>query len=192
MEENEGKVLKKNERKKGGFFKRFRRAAAKKRESKTVIKVRSVGDIPPIVNARKLVGDGNMQEAIKRGFNRAKQDYCSQFSVTPSPSDTNRQFLIREFALNGINIPDEAYLDNSLFSEAMNKGSEIPQWNKNRIMALRKLTAFYLDYYEKARFQGPVKDDPNTVIEKLTDVYNYLDIMKLYYTQMNGEEEEVG
>lgn len=191
MEENDEEGMR-NERRRGGLFGRFKRAAAKKKESRTVIKVRSVGDIPPILNARRLVSEGNLQEAIISGYKQAKIDYCAQFSVQLTTSETNRQFLIREFAANGIKIPQEGNLDNSVITERASMASEFPQGNKMRLFALRKLTTFYLDFYERARFQGPIKEDPNVVVDRLTDIYNYLDIMKLYYAQVNGEEEEVG
>jgi hypothetical protein len=61
-----------------------------------------------------------------------------------------------------------------------------------RLNALKKLTSFYLEYYERTKYGDEWSPDPETVIERLEDIYNYMDIMYLYYStgkKVEGPEE---
>lgn len=174
-----------------GIFGMFRKRKRAKRESRTVIKIKTVGDIPPVVSARRNLGNGDVSRAIIEGYNSAKNDYIRQFNVEVDRSLTNRQFLIREFGKVGIKIPSEGNLDNGIIMDLMNRNVVTGITDKNRTNALRRLTTFYIEYYERVRFSGPVKDEQNQVMEKLEDIYNYLDIMSLYYAELREMQEEL-
>ncbi len=174
-----------------GFFARLKKKKKIKRESRTVIKVKTVGDIPPVVSARRHLGDGDLNSAIIEGYNSAKNDYIREYNVEVQKSLTNRQFIINEFAVVGLKIPDEGNLDNNVITDNMNRNVLTSDTYKNRANALKKLATFYLDYYEKVRFSGPVSDDPAIVMDKLEGIYNYLDIMSLYYAELQVRPEEV-
>lgn len=173
------------------IFGRIRKRKKVRQESRTVIKIKTVGDIPPVVSARRHLGNGETSRAIVEAYNSAKNDYIREFNVEVDRSLTNRQFLIREFNKVGIKIPEEGNLDNGLIVDLMGRNVFTSEYSKNRTDALRKLTTFYIDYYERVRFSGPVSDDPATIMEKLEDVYNYLDIMSLYYAELRGQQEEL-
>lgn len=174
-----------------GFFSRMRKRRSRKLDRRTVIKIKTVGDIPPVVSARRHLGNGDLTNAVIEGYNSAKSDYIREFNVEVSKSLTNRQFLIEEFNKLGISIPEDGNLDNGTIVDNMGRNVFTSDGDKNRVDALRKLATFYLEYYERVRFSGPISDDPSTVMEKLEDIYNYLDIMSLYYAELQGDQEEV-
>lgn len=173
-----------------GFLAKLRKKRKARQESRTVIKVKTVGDIPPVMSARRQLGNGEVSRAVVEGYNSAKNDYIRQFNVEVDKSMTNRQFLIREFNAVGIEIPEEGNLDNGVIVDLMERNVFISETDKNRINALRKLASFYIDFYEKVRFSGDPHTDPSMVMEKLEDVYNYLDIMELYYAEMTESQED--
>lgn len=178
-------------KKKTSFFARFFSGTEAKRESrpKTIIKIKTVGDIPPIVETRKLLGEGRVREAIMNAYQFAKQDYVRFYNIHLSKSETNRQFIMRSLKELGVNIPENGFVDSHAISDGMNAFVPIKETSLDRFNALRKLTGFYLDYYEKTRFGETWNPDPDTVIEKLEDIYNYLDIMKLYYAEVQRNDD---
>ena len=54
--------------------------------------------------------------------------------------------------------------------------------SKNRAQALRKLLTFYLNFYEPARFAQEVSFDGDDLMNRFSEIYNYMDIMKLYFS----------
>ena len=78
-----------------------------------------------------------------------------------------------------MDIPEEANVDNTALKNAMRNshtGSE-----SNKIDALKKLAFFYMDYYERAKFSNEVYSTGDDILDRLMDLYNYLDVAKLYY-----------
>ncbi len=149
--------------------------------SRTVISVKTIGDIPPVIEAKRLVGDGKVREAVVVLFNAAKNDYIRFYGVSSQESDTNRQFIIRSFKSFGVNITEAGFTDNFAILEKVNDPPVINDYKINQFNTLRKLTFFYLDFYEKTRFSDNFVPDAETVMEKLSDIYNYMDIVKLYF-----------
>ena len=148
-------------------------------ETRTVVEIKTLGDIPPIVEVRKLIGNGDKNEGTVRGFNLAKADIARSFNTAQKPGESNRKFLIRILREAGIDIPDEAYVDNTALKNAMKNSLSVSESNK--IDALKKLAFFYVDYYEKAKFSNEVYSTDDDIIDRLMDLYNYLDVAKLYY-----------
>lgn len=148
-------------------------------ETRTVVEIKTLGDIPPIVEVRKLIGNGDKNEGTVRGFNLAKADIARSFNTVQKPGESNRKFLVRILRESGIEIPDEAYVDNTALKNAMKNSLSVSESNK--IDALKKLAFFYVDYYEKAKFSNEVYSTDDDIIDRLMDLYNYLDVAKLYY-----------
>ena len=148
-------------------------------ETRTVVEIKTLGDIPPIVEVRKLIGNGDKNEGTVRGFNLAKADIARSFNTAQKPGESNRKFLVRILREAGIEIPDEAYVDNTALKNAMKNSLSVSESNK--IDALKKLAFFYIDYYEKAKFSNEVYSTDDDIIDRLMDLYNYLDVAKLYY-----------
>ncbi len=148
-------------------------------ETRTVVEIKTLGDIPPIVEVRKLIGNGDKNEGTVRGFNLAKGDIARSFNTVQKPGESNRKFLVRILREAGIEIPDEAYVDNTALKNAMK--NSLSSSESNKIDALKKLAFFYIDYYEKAKFSNEVYSTDDDIIDRLMDLYNYLDVAKLYY-----------
>lgn len=156
---------------------------------RTVVEVKTVGDIPPIIAARKSLGNGDIKKAAIEGYKTVKKDYLRFFSETTNPSDSNRYFLINSMKKLGINAQESAYVDNSSILKALESEPEIPDGSDNKFNALRKLAYFYLNYYEKARFSDDMGVDGEEIVEKLADIYDYMDIMKLYFPDIQIRKE---
>lgn len=180
--------------KKQSFLKRLFSSRESKRVSraKTIIKIKTVGDIPPIAETRKLLGDGRIKKAIVTGYNYAKNDYMRFFSVSTDRSETNRQFIIRSLTEIGVEVPEYGYVDNHAIMDSMNSYVLTNISKSEKFNALKKLTSFYLEYYERTRFSENWNPDSETIIQRLEDIYSYMDIMKLYYAevekQVNSED----
>ncbi len=157
--------------------------------SKTIVKIKTVGEIPPITETRKMLGDGNTKLAVLNAFKFAKDDFMRFFGISTTKAETNRQFLIRCFDDLGIKVPEMGYIDNYAIMDSMNEFVLHDDQKAGRLNALKKLTSFYLEYYERTKYGDDWSPDPETIIERLEDIYNYMDIMLLYYTGKKNVEE---
>ncbi|MCL5437954.1 MAG: hypothetical protein M1148_02000 [Candidatus Thermoplasmatota archaeon] len=169
---------------KGLFARLFGFGGAKRKNLRveTQYQIKSVADIPPLIEAKKLIGDNKAKEAIIKLFNAAKADYCKYYSVKEDRNEPNRQFLLRSFLQFGIKIPEEGNLDNIVIQDYINDPPVINDNMINQFSALRKLTNFYLEFYESAKFSDGFKGDTELIIEKISDIYNYMDIPTLYFS----------
>lgn len=148
----------------------------------TVVEVKTVGDIPPVLDARKMMGEGDLSAAAKILFKAARDDYVRYFSASGA-TDGNRHFFISEIANFKVKVPEMGYVDNTTIMESLGM-IEVDGTDpriENRVLALKKLATFYLDYYEKARFSADYDFDGEGLIGSFSDIYNYMDIMALYF-----------
>ncbi len=161
--------------------KKDRRKGAVENPMERIVEVKTIGDIEPIVETRKLIGNEEYREAVILAYNSVKKDYIRYFSESSVPNESNRYFFIRSLKQFGIEIPETGYVDNHAIVEAMAAAPDPDEKLADRLSALKKLTLFYLDLYEKARFSKDFVVDESTIVDKLTDIYNYMDIAKLYF-----------
>lgn len=149
----------------------------------TVVEVKTVGDIPPALEARKLIGENDLPGAARLTFQAAKKDYARFFGARVNEGDGNRQFFVNELNAMNVKVPDYALVDSFSLLEAFDSASPSDDNAKNRIMALKKILTFYLNFYEKARFGPEVNFDGEDLMNRFSEVYNYMDIMKLYFSE---------
>ena len=161
--------------------KREKKRGAVENPVERIVEVKTIGDITPIVETRKLIGNEEYREAVILAYNSVKNDYIRYFSEAPVTNESNRYFFIRSLKKFGIEIPETGYVDNHAIVEAMASAPEPEEKLGDKLSALKKLTLFYLDLYEKARFSKDYVVDESTIVDKLTDIYNYMDIAKLYF-----------
>ncbi len=150
---------------------------------KTVIEIKTVGDIPPIVEARQKISDGELNEAAIDGYRALKRDYIRYFRVDPQANASNRDFIIRTLKDLGYEAGENASVDNTAILDLFNGGKDVDSAIKSKYSALKKLATFYLDYYEKARFSENLHGDGEDIVDRMIDVYNYMDIMYLYFPE---------
>lgn len=155
---------------------------------KTVIEIKTVGDIPPIVETRQKISDGELNEAAIDGFRALKRDYIRYFRVDPQTNASNREFVLRTLNDMGFPASEGASVDNNALIEAFNGGKEISSAIKSKFNGLKKLTTFYIDYYEKARFSQELHGDGEDIVDRMIDVYNYMDIMYLYFPETSSKK----
>ncbi len=149
----------------------------------TVVEVKTVGDIPPALEARRLIGENDLQGAARLTFQAAKKDYARFFGAKVSETEGNRQFFVNELASLNIKVPEYSLVDSFSLLEAFESAAASQESTKNRIMALKKILTFYLNFYEKARFGPEVNFDGEDLMNRFSEIYNYMDIMKLYFTE---------
>lgn len=148
----------------------------------TVVEVKTVGDIPPALEARKLIGENDLIGAAKVTFQAAKKDYSRYFGARLSDSEGSRHFFINELSSMKIKVPENGYVDSFTIMEAFDDAVSTEEDSKNRVQALRKLLTFYLNFYEPARFAQEVSFDGDDMMNRFSEIYNYMDIMKLYFS----------
>ena len=179
-------------------------------KEKTVLKIKTVDDIPVIKEMRKYIGNDDIKNAIIYGYTSAKKDYIRFFNASGNYG-SNRLFIINELKKVNVDIKvDDAYTDNITIKNAIEKQNVKIEENKNdgdikdnneeddmvvendknddrRYYAIKKIALYYFNYYEIARFGYMAYDriDPDEILEKVKDIYNYMDIMKLFYNGQN-------
>lgn len=148
----------------------------------TVVEVKTVGDIPPVLEARKLIGEGDINGAAKVLFRAARVDYTRYFSARETANDGNRHFFINEISSFKIKVPEMGYVDNNTILDSLGQIDPESESVNNRLSSLRKLASFYLDYYERARFSKDYDFDGEELVSRFSEIYNYMDIMQLYFS----------
>ena len=149
----------------------------------TVVEVKTVGDIPPVLEARKQIGESDLNKAAQTLFRAACEDYAKYFRTGNSNNDGNRHFFIKELGTLNVKVPEVGYVDSSTILEAMEKVNLDNENLASRVNALKKLTSFYLNYYEKARYSGDYDFDGEELVSRFSEIYNYMDIMQLYFAR---------
>ncbi len=155
-----------------------------------VVEIKTVGDIGPVIETRKLIGNNEYRSAVILAYNAAKNDYIRYFSENSYQNESNRYFFIRSLKEFGIDVPDTGYVDSHAITDAASRSPKEDGEKTNKFNALRKLSAFYLDLYEKARFSKDYSVDEDTILKRLTDIYNYMDITKLYFPDVEKRTVE--
>ncbi|WP_237265320.1 hypothetical protein [Thermoplasma sp. Kam2015] len=157
-----------------------------KEEVKTVIKVKTVGDVPTIVSARKNITEGNVKDAIILAYSEVKNDYIRYFGIQALGQNGERSFIVETLKGLGIDLPEEAIVDGKFIVDRI---SSIDLTSTDpKLACFVKLTEFYLLYYERAKYSDSAIEDSGDIIDRLTGIYNYMDITKLYF---RGEDTNV-
>lgn len=180
------------------------------KEEKTVLKIKTVDDIPVIKEMRKYIGNNDIKNAIIYGYINVKKDYTRFFNADNYSS--NRLFIINELKKVNVDIGiNDSYTDNVAIKNAIEKqdtkigknndikddsnvdndikeeSNENNNKNNMRYYAIKKIALYYFNYYEIARFgyMEYNKIDADEILNKIKDIYNYMDIMKLFYNDQD-------
>lgn len=149
----------------------------------TVVEVKTVGDIPPMLEARKLLGEDQVEKAAAVTYKAAKADYCRYFSRNASAPGGEREFMIREIQSLKGKINTGALVDGHSMFEAMDEIATESDRDKERLNALKRLVFYYMNYYEPSRFARSLSFSGDEMLDKFEGIYNYMDIMKLYFQE---------
>ena len=182
------------------FKKNTNKILTDKSKEKTVLKVKTVDDIPVIKEVRRMIGNNQRREAIIYSYSNLKKDYSRYFGAPGYNS--NRDFIMAELENLGVKFDKEESLtdktDNVVIKTVIEtskyKGKpgideskeQVKTEENNRFYAIKKIGLFYFNFYELARFGNYNwgEMDEKELINPVKDVYNYMDLMKLFY---NGE-----
>ena len=182
------------------FKKNGNKILTDKSKEKTVLKVKTVDDIPVIKEVRRMIGNNQRREAIIYSYSNLKKDYSRYFGAPDYNS--NHDFIIAELENLGVKFDREESLtdktDNVVIKTVIEKskysgkattdepGEKPATAENNRFYAIKKIGLFYFNFYEVARFGNYNWEemDEKELINPVKDVYNYMDLMKLFY---NGE-----
>ncbi|MCL4314660.1 MAG: hypothetical protein M1454_02905 [Candidatus Thermoplasmatota archaeon] len=165
-----------------GFLSRlFGSGKKKQRDGDTIVEVKRVEDIPPMIEANRLVLNQDYRGAIFLLFRSMKGDFIRSTGFEERGGLTNRQFLVEGFQKFGIKPKDDAYTDNYYLKDVILQPPALNEDKINQYNALRKLTNFYIDYYERAAFSLYPLNDPDKIIEKASEFYSFLNIVALYF-----------
>jgi len=170
------------------------------KKEKTVLKIKTVDDIPVIKEMRRYIGNNDIKNAIIYGYINVKKDYTRFFNAYTYSS--NRLFIINELKKVNVDIGiNDSYTDNVAIKNAIEKQDTKIEENNNikeehnenndmRYYAIKKIALYYFNYYEIARFgyMEYSKIDADEILNKIKDIYNYMDIMKLFY---NGQDDNL-
>ncbi|MEM0157904.1 MAG: hypothetical protein QXV22_05475 [Thermoplasmataceae archaeon] len=148
----------------------------------TVVEVRTVGDIPPMLEVKRLLGENEIVKASAVAYNAARSDYARYFGSKNTWNHGERDFLISEIESFKTKVPEVARVDSTSIFEAAESIHPENDQAKARMAALKKLILLYLNYYEKSRFGPSVEYSGEELIERFSDIYNYIDIMPLYFS----------
>lgn len=180
------------------FKKNVQKTREVKEIEKTVLNVKTVDDIPVIKEMRKKIGNGERKEAIIYGYTNLKNDYSRYFGVGRYSS--NREFILGELKKFGIvlnsdvaitdNYAIKFLLENSAYNKPDDKkpsekdSKQIAEDDSTKFFAIKKISMFYFNYYEIARFGNYNWEtlEEKEIINPVKDAYNYMDIMKLFYS----------
>ncbi|KAA8923220.1 MAG: hypothetical protein F6Q11_01360 [Thermoplasma sp.] len=155
-----------------------------KEEVKTVIKVKTVGDVPAIVSARKSITEGKVKDAIISGYSNVKNDYVRYFGIQSTSQAGERSFIVSTLKGLGIDLPEEAVVDGKFIIDRI---SDIDLTSSEpKVACFVKIVEFYLKYYEKAKYSDSAIEDNGEIVDRLTGIYNYMDITKLYFSGDDG------
>lgn len=179
------------------FKKNSKKIREDTQEEKTVLKIKTVDDIPVIKEMRKKIGNNERRDAILYAYASVKSDYTRYFGAPGYKS--NREFIFGEMENFNIKPEDEESRTDNIAIKALITDSNYPDKkdkasndsntmdkNSMKFFAIKKIALFYFNYYEIARF-GDYKWenlDEKQMIDPVKDIYNYMDIMKLFY---NGD-----
>ena len=89
----------------------------------TVVEVKTVNDIPPALEARRLIGENELVEAARVTYNAARKDYARYFGAKSRETEGNRQFFVSELLSMKIKVPEYGYLDNFTLLETFDQAS---------------------------------------------------------------------
>lgn len=161
---------------KHGFF--SRKPAKVKEETK--VRVKTIVDIPPLVNARRNVGNNDLLKAAIQGKNEAQKDIERYFDINLDENIPAMASIAKLMRSNNFELSFEAMVDRNTFEAETSRISGAEEKDM-KLMTLKKFSMYIFDIYLPAMYSQSEDIDGTSVISLLTDIYNYMDLKKLYY-----------
>ncbi len=167
---------KKKKPKKFGFFSR---KPAKVREE-TKVRVKTIMDIPPLVNARRNVGNNDLVKAAIQGKNEAQKDIERYYEINLDSNLPVMASIAKLMRSNNFELSYQAIVDKNTFELETSKIFGTDEKDM-KLMTLKKFSMYIFDIYLPAMYSQSEDVDGASLVSLLTDIYNYMDLKKLYY-----------
>ncbi|MHB1440471.1 MAG: hypothetical protein ACYCSO_04645 [Cuniculiplasma sp.] len=165
-------------KKKRGFFSKRKRSA----NEETKIRVKTLLDIPPLVNARRNVGNKDMFKAATEAKRDVQKDIERYFNINLGGNLPNMARIYKILKDSDSDLTEDVVVDSiSLALETAMIGTKSTGDQQLKEMALKKYATFLMETYLPAAYSEDNQIDGEKLISQITDIYNYLDIKKLYF-----------
>lgn len=168
----------KGKRKRKGFFSRRKKAV----REETQIRVKTILDIPPLVNARRNIGNRDVLKAATDAKRDVQKDIERYFSINLGGNLPNMRRLYNALKETNKDLTEEITVDPvSLELGTALAGTKSSGDNQMKEMALKKYAAFVMGIYLPAVYSQDEEIEGEKIISMVTDIYDYMDIKKLYF-----------
>ena len=165
-------------RKRKGFFSRRKKAV----REETQIRVKTILDIPPLVNARRNIGNRDVLKAAIDAKRDVQKDIERYFSINLGGNLPNMGRLYKALKETNKDLTEEITVDPvSLELGTALIGTKSNGDTQMKEMALKKYAAFVMGIYLPAVYSQEEEIEGDKIISMLTDIYDYMDIKKLYF-----------
>ncbi|MCL4323070.1 MAG: hypothetical protein M1498_01275 [Candidatus Thermoplasmatota archaeon] len=165
-------------RKRKGFFSRRKKAV----REETQIRVKTILDIPPLVNARRNIGNRDVLKAATDAKRDVQKDIERYFSINLGGNLPNMSRLYKALKETNKDLTEEITVDTvSLELGTALTGTKSSGDNQMKEMALKKYAAFVMGIYLPAVYSQDEEIEGEKIISMVTDIYDYMDIKKLYF-----------
>ncbi len=167
-----------SKRKRKGFFSRRKKAV----REETQIRVKTILDIPPLVNARRNIGNRDVLKAATDAKRDVQKDIERYFSINLGGNLPNMSRLYKALKETNKDLTEEITVDTvSLELGTALTGTKSSGDNQMKEMALKKYAAFVMGIYLPAVYSQDEEIEGEKIISMVTDIYDYMDIKKLYF-----------
>ena len=161
-----------------GFFKRKKKVV----REETQIRVKTILDIPPLVNARRNVGNKEILKAAMEGKRDVQKDIERYFNINLGGNLPNMERIYKILKDSNKDLSEEITVDPlSLALGTSMIGTKTTGETQMKEMALKKYASFLMDTYFPAVYSQDNEIDGERIVSQLTDIYNYMDIKRLYF-----------
>ena len=165
-------------RKRKGFFSRRKKAV----REETQIRVKTILDIPPLVNARRNIGNRDVLKAATDAKRDVQKDIERYFSINLGGNLPNMGRLYKALKETNKDLTEEITVDPvSLELGTALIGTKSNGDTQMKEMALKKYAAFVMGIYLPAVYSQEEEIEGDKIISMVTDIYDYMDIKKLYF-----------
>ena len=161
-----------------GFFKRKKKVV----REETQIRVKTILDIPPLVNARRNVGNKEILKAAMEGKRDVQKDIERYFNINLGGNLPNMERIYKILKDSNKDLSEEITVDPlSLALGTSMIGTKTTGETQMKEMALKKYASFLMDTYFPAVYSQDNEIDGERIVSQLTDIYNDMDIKRLYF-----------
>ncbi len=148
----------------------------------TVVNIRTITEIPPIIDVRQKFGNGNYIGAINSAMEYIENDISRFFNVQFNKKYTTLYNLYKQLAGFEKDISLDIIIDKESFVIETSQ-IDIPKETKqeNLLSSLRKFGIFIYDVYNPMRYARKMELSIDDIVKRMVDIYSYMDLKEIYF-----------